>query len=450
MKLSLAGAAAEYPGGLAIVNTDERLDFSELHARVLSRRQTSPAHGLESPLPIEGHATLETLYALYAQIEARRAALLLHPRASRAERTALVALARTHFPVAPYAQARFPDNCLALLATSGSSGEHKLVALSYRAFTESAEAISRVLSLGQDDRWLLSLSPAHIGGLSIVTRCLFARAAVVLPRGKGADEMLACLHDARVTLASLVPTQLERLLQTAARPPRSLRAVLLGGAPASRSLLARAFELGWPLRPTYGMTETCSMVTLAPAFATSADSGSAGSALPGVELRIVDGAIHVRTPALTSGYLPPLREAAADDGWFCTRDLGFIDAGGRLHVLGRSDEAIVSGGEKVHPAEVEAVLCEAHGVVRACVFGVKDAEWGERVAAALVTTPELDWQKLDALLEQRLARFKHPRLVTLVDALAQTATGKIDRRRVARDCEPRLEPWTLFGNRSGR
>jgi O-succinylbenzoic acid--CoA ligase len=444
MKLSLQSAAEECPRKLAVIDGERHVDFSELSARMehcFERNARPPANGREDPTPIEGHSTLETLEALYARIETRGTVLMLHPRASASEHAALLALVRAHWSASRFAAASFPETCLALLTTSGSLRQAKLVALSYRAFMESAEAVTRALSVRASDRWLLSLSPAHIGGLSIVTRCLWARAAVVLPTGSGADDLLASLHEARVTLASLVPTQLERLLQTAARPPESLRVVLLGGAPARPTVLARARELGWPVRATYGLTEACSMVTLGPSDAESREEGDAGRPLPGIELRIVDGTIRVRGPTLMSGYLPPYPESLGEDGWFSTRDLGSFDEDGRLRVHGRADDAILTGGEKVQPIEVEAVLLEAPGVVQACVFGVEDPEWGERVAAALVTTTELDWEELDGLLERRLARFKHPRLVAIADSLAQTASGKIDRGRITRDQAPRLEPW---------
>jgi O-succinylbenzoic acid--CoA ligase len=245
-----------------------------------------------------------------------------------------------------------------------------------------------------------------------------------------------------VTLTSLVPTQLERLLQNDRFPPESLRAVLLGGAPPSRALLERALRLGWPIRKTYGMTETCSMVTLEAAGA-GATSESAGLLLPGTEMRIEAGIIEVRGPTLMSGYLPAT--PAPKDGWFRTRDLGRFDAQGCLEVLGRADESIVSGGENVQPREVEAVLLGAEEVAEACVFGVPDAQWGQRVAAALVVAGTPDWDKLERLLCGALARFKHPRLVVVVDALPLTPSGKIDRKRVARDCAVRASPWPAAG-----
>jgi O-succinylbenzoic acid--CoA ligase len=259
---------------------------------------------------------------------------------------------------------------------------------------------------------------AHVGGLSILTRCLLARTCVVLEPRFDAATLPARLDDEKITLLSLVPTMLARLLDehpTWTPPPR-LRAILLGGAGTPARLLARARERGLPVHTTYGLTEACSQVV------------TGGRALHGVELRIsADERIQVRGPMLMTGYLgePPLPPGA----WLDTGDLGELDGDGVLRVHARRTDLIVTGGENVYPAEVEDALAALPGIHAACVFGIPDETWGQLVAALLVgeRTPGLA-----AAIAARLAPHKRPRRIAFVDALPVTPAGKPDRASAAR------------------
>ncbi|HTM21873.1 MAG TPA: AMP-binding protein, partial [Kofleriaceae bacterium] len=248
--------------------------------------------------------------------------------------------------------AELPAGTAAVLFTSGSTGRHKGVLLDRAALEASAAASAAVLGTQRDDRWLLCLSLATIGGLSIVTRSRRAGLRPVLAScGDHFDaaSIIEQIERDRITLVSLVPTMLARLLDHGWRPPDHLRAVLLGGAAAPASQLARAGHL--PLRVTYGMTETCSHVAID------------GRAVPGVELAIRNDRIAVRGPVLFRGYLPPHHQLPArdPDGWFVTADRGALADDGRLTVLGRADGAIVTGGANVDPAAVEAALTAVPG-----------------------------------------------------------------------------------------
>lgn len=335
---------------------------------------------------------------------------------------------------------------MALLATSGSGGAPKGVVLSRRAFAAAAAASAQRLGWWPGDRWLLGLSIAHVGGLSVLTRCLAVRGTAVIETGRLRFDVAALCRrivDRRLTLLSLVPTMLHRLLDERPdwRPPEHLRAVLVGGAPASPSLLRRARARGWPVLATYGATETCAQVaTQRPGAAVET---GCGPPLAGVEVRIEDGGIEVRGPSLASGYARAvegeggarmtLHDARNRDGWLRTGDLGRLDEEGHLHVIGRRDLAILSGGEVVAPEEVEAVL-EAHpAVAEACVFGVADERWGERVVAVVVpAVPESGLLgDVTAHLEAQLASFKRPKRLAFTEALPRLASGKVDRRTVA-------------------
>ncbi len=270
-----------------------------------------------------------------------------------------------------------------VIHTSGTTGEPKPIALSAGNVLASALGTAALLGVHQDDRWLTPLPLHHVGGLMVLLRSvIYATTAAI-----GA-------HDPDATLASLVPTQLAR--GGDAGMPR-LRAILLGGGPVSDAQRARPDVL-----ETYGMTETTSMATLG------------GWPLPGVDVAIADdGEILVSGPIVAGG------------GTHRTGDLGVIE-NGRLRVTGRKTDTIITGGENVAPAEVEAVLEQHPGVREAAVVGRPDAEWGEALAALIVG--DADPEDLRAFARDRLPGFKVPKSVETVRSLPRTASGKLLRR----------------------
>ena len=216
----------------------------------------------------------------------------------------------------------------------------------------------------------------------------------------------ACADD--VTVVSLVPTQLRRLLDAGARPGARLRVVLLGGAAATPDLLEEARAAGWPVRATYGLTQACSQVAgRRPPAARRWRSSLAH-----------DGEILVEGPTVAGG------------GVLRTGDLGRFDAPGRLEVIGRKSDTIVTGGENVAPAEVEAALLAHPAVADAGVFGRPDPEWGEAVTASVVLRAPADPQELREWVAGRLARFKVPKAVEVAETLPRTASGKLLRREL--------------------
>ena len=369
------------------------------------------------PLAVVAEPTRAALVSAWAAFEVGRPLLPLHPRATDSEHAAQRAIAVAALSAAPITGER----PLAILFTSGTSGHARGVELSARAFLASADASARRIGWRPDDRWWLALPWAHVGGLSIVTRCLAARRAIVL----GSD--VSTIERDRVTLASLVPTQLARMI-AAGSPPSHLRAVLLGGAPTPAALLADARARAWPTLATYGLTETCSQI----ATQTTSDEPGCGRPLDGIDVRIRDGIIEVRGPTLFTRYLPYTHVRAPDD-WLRTNDLGRLDHAGNLHVSGRADDVIVTGGEKVMPEEIEAALLAEPAIHAACVFAVDDPIWGQVVAAALVSAS----RELDATIARvaaRLAPHKRPRRYAVIDMLPTTANGKLSRARVRDAC----------------
>lgn len=322
-----------------------------------------------------------------------------------------------------------------IVFTSGTEGESKAVELSGGGFEAHSKASAKRLPTAEDDRWLLTLTPAHVGGLSMVLRAHFQRGTLVVPPNPVPKDLGKLVDTNRITHLSLVPTQLQAWMAESPKPPKSLRCVLVGGAACAPELEKTAKENGWPIRITYGLTETSSQVATQ-----TADSpiGSVGLPLPGVEVAIdgppgTVGPIRVKGPSLMLRYLgdEALTQAALVNGWFITPDVGMLDEKGNLWITGRRDDIIVSGGENVAPREVEAVLERHPNIEEACVVGIPDPKWGQAVTAVVVARgkkPAID--ELVAHLKGSLAPFKVPRSITFWQSLPRTSNGKIQRASV--------------------
>jgi O-succinylbenzoic acid--CoA ligase len=321
-----------------------------------------------------------------------------------------------------------------LLFTSGSMGFPRAVVHPLSAHLASAVGANPALDFVAGDRWLLSLPLYHVGGLAILFRTLQAGATVILPT-PGQPLADAVLENA-VTHLSLVPTQLERLLRSpdAVRLARTLKTLLLGGAPVPRDLLRRAWQAGLPARASYGMTETASLVTVAPTSDFPARE-SDGLVLPGRELRVADdGEIHVRGPVLPLGRWRDGRIEAlvGPDGWMPTGDLGVL-RDGALWVDGRRDNQFISGGENIQPEEIERALLDVTGASQAIVTPRPDAEYGQRPLAWL-DLPADQWRpaEWEPALRKRLPGYMLP---VAYRTLPAEEGLKPDRRRLIRESQ---------------
>jgi o-succinylbenzoate---CoA ligase len=298
-----------------------------------------------------------------------------------------------------------PDAVFVVLHTSGTTGRPKPVELTYGNFHASALANAANLRVEPDDRWLCCMPLFHVGGLSILTRSVINQTEAVIHDGFDVDRVKRAIEDERVTLVSLVPTQLSRLLEAGLRKPPELRAVLLGGGPIPKHLL----ETDLPVIPTYGMTETCSQVWT-------------GKPLPGAEIANgPDSELLIRGPMVAPN-------AIADDGWLHTGDKGYIGADGNLTVEGRIADTIVTGGENVAAAEVEQALISHPAIQDAAVVGRPDEEWGQAIQAFVVVVG--DTSTLRAHLRERLAGYKIPKRIHQIDEIPRNAAGKILRGRL--------------------
>ena len=389
-------------------------------------------------------------YELRVQLESVGASALLYDRANAATaREALpegvashrieALLAGSPCAVAPRLRERVDlDAPATIVFTSGTTGRPKGAVLSHDNHRASAHAWAGLLRPRPGDRWLVCVPLFHVAGLAIITRATRWGAALDLLERSDPVAVSRAI-DAGVTHMSLVPAQLMGLLvERGDRPvPSTLRAILLGGGPIPQDVLARAREAGYPVLTTYGLTETGSGVVSGGADqATLGDPGT-GRALPGVELRVEsDGEILVRGEMVFLGYLDDeaaTARALPGDGWLHTGDRGTLDERGLLRVRARADDLIISGGENIAPAEVEAVL-EAHpGVAEAAVTGIPDERWGAVPRAFVVPVAGADPadDELDRFCRERLAGYKVPTSFVRLESLPRNAMGKISRSELA-------------------
>lgn len=449
-------ALAATPGGRGGVVADDRaLPWAELDrlADAVARQAGAAGAGPDSLVAIETADVPWAIAAIAGVIRAGAVAAPLPAGLTAAERARALGALRPavilHADVAAAAgQALLgadggppevepdPEAAAVVVLSSGTSGRPNAVVLSHRALAASAS--SWLAFLPPATGWLLAVGLAHVAGLGVTWRAIDRGVPIRVAPPADPEAILAALaSDATISHVSLVPAQLERLLSRGAAAPSHLRAVLLGGGPVPAALVTRAIAAGWPVVPTYGLTEAGSGVTgLAASEALSAP-GSAGRPLPGVTVAIADadaegiGEIVVTTPARSSGYLgEPSVDAATP---LRTGDLGRLDDAGRLVVVDRRADRIVRGGENVDPAEVEAVL-EAHpALAEAVVVGRPDPQWGHVPVAAVVTRPGAEVPSLEALaahVRASLAGYKVPVAVHRLDALPRTAGGKLRREAV--------------------
>lgn len=325
-----------------------------------------------------------------------------------------------------------PGRDHSLIATSGSTGTPRAVRLTWGNHLASARGARRRLDLRPEDRWHASLSLAHVGGLSLAVRAAAVGSTVVLREGFDAARLSRLIDRGSVSHASLVPVMLRRLLDARGGrpPPDSFRCALVGGAGTPGDLLERALGAGVPVALTYGLSEACSQVATAPPRLVRRKPGTAGPPLPGVEVRVGDdgeGEIRVRGRTVSPGYLDG--EAVAPDGWLRTGDAGRLDGDGHLWVTGRLSERIVTGGTTIHPAQVEEAIAEHPDVREVAVVGVPDEQWGEVVAAAVVTAGSGPGrEELDEHCRRRLSSARRPRRWLLLEQLPRVpASGKPDR-----------------------
>jgi malonyl-CoA/methylmalonyl-CoA synthetase len=342
-----------------------------------------------------------------------------------------------------------PDQVALLAFTSGTTGRPKGVPLTHANLLSGAEALRRAWGWTPDDRLLLSLPLFHMHGLGVgVHGTLLAGASAALFERFDPEQILEAASRPESTLFFGVPTMYSRLVDApGVERLRHLRLCVSGSAPLSADLHQRIRQAtGQVVLERYGMTETV-MLTSNPLDPADGERrpGTVGRPLPGVDLRLDPGTdeIQVRGPNVFGGYLDrpgasssdPDAGAFTDDGWFRTGDIGQLDVDGYLSIIGRAKDLIITGGYNVYPSEIEAVVRGCPGVADAAVAGIASDEWGEIVGAWIELEPDADpalvVDRVGPWCADRLAPYKRPRQIQVVDALPRNALGKIQRDQLS-------------------
>ena len=340
---------------------------------------------------------------------------------------------------------RADDDAAAIVYTSGTTGRPKGAVLSHANLASNAATLCACWGWRDDDVLLHALPIFHVHGLFVALHCAFLTGTptIFLPRFD-ANALLRELP--RSTVLMGVPTFYTRLLSESsfnAAACRNMRLFISGSAPLAEQTFA-AFEqrTGQRILERYGMSETL-MNTSNPLGPADGErlAGSVGFALPGIAVRIADadgralpagqvGGIEVRGPNVFKGYwrMPDkTREEFRADGFFITGDLGSMDEAGRVRIVGRAKDLVISGGYNVYPKEVETLLDAMPGVRESAVIGVPHADFGEAVVAVLVADETVHIGRVDAFLKDKLARYKQPKRVIHVQELPRNAMGKVQK-----------------------
>ena len=324
----------------------------------------------------------------------------------------------------------------AIMNTSATTGQFKSVPLRWGQIWAHVEASQEVLGKTEQDNWLMVLPLFHVSGLSILMRSLYNGTAMTIMESYDEEQVLQYIHDGRINMMSLVPTILKNL------EPRithhQLRVILLGGEFIPRPLVAACIAKQLPIYKTYGMTETFSQSVTMPVLSNLNKLDSVGKPLPRMTVHIVNpdvdgvGEIHLNGPMVMSGYIN--REPIYGD--FNTDDMGYVDEDGFLYILNRRTDLIISGGENIYPKEIEDTVYVMQGVKECAVIPVADTKWGQ-VPALFVAFDDIDVLSADLemivrdYLSSKLAKYKVPKYITIMDALPRNGTGKIMRKSLA-------------------
>ncbi|MHA2503333.1 MAG: o-succinylbenzoate--CoA ligase [Candidatus Kariarchaeaceae archaeon] len=323
-----------------------------------------------------------------------------------------------------------PSDIAWYVFTSGTTGLPKAVPLTYSNMSASAIASQSKLGAHPGDIWLLNMPLFHLGGLAIVFRSIISNIAILLHSRFDMNLIIGDLQEYPITLMSLVPTMLKRLMPHL-NNKSTLRHILIGGAATPVDLQKEALQT-LPIAITYGMTETCSQFTTAVSAELEGRIGTSGKPISG-EFKIFDydssgiGEIGVKGPTITPGYV--VSSTTLRDGYFMTGDLGY-EIDGYLYVVQRRQDLIISGGENIYPSEVEAALNKIPGINASCVFGITDSEWGQIPVACLELQYDIAVIEIIDIISSELAPYKIPKAWYRVDMLPRTASGKIIRKDI--------------------
>jgi len=427
----LAARARSSPKGLALIDRGDPptpLTWAQLDAMAAlwAHRLTAAGIVRGDRVAVADPAGARFAALLHACIRIGAVIVPLPSRGRDNELARLIAQARPravirHGEVELHEAGMRAEGDLCLLFTSGTMGAPKPVRLTLANHRASARGLLESIGRRRDDTWLLMLSPHHVGGFAIYMRSVLHGQAVVSLPAFDAAAAIAALEDERPSLVSAVPSMITRLLDAGGERALSRpRAILVGGAPATSDQVREWVRVGLNVCPTYGMTETCSQVATVPPGRALELLGTAGFVHGQASVTIDDGVIGVSGPVVSPSF----------DGTVLTGDIGHFDDRGALVVIGRKDDVIITGGEKVHPAEIEDVLRAHPAVHEVAVVGRPDRVYGEALEALVVRQGVVSEAEIVAWSRERLPGHKVPRVVRFVELLPRSEGGKLLRREL--------------------
>ena len=382
---------------------------------------------------VSDNSVTMAVYLLAAMLVRKEVLLLnVHLTAREIEKQ----LCQLHITTVLHSAKRCDNDIAAIMNTSATTGQFKSVPLRWGQIKAHVQASQEVLGRSEQDNWLMVLPLFHVSGLSILMRSLYNGTAMTIMESYDEEQVLQYIHDGRINMMSLVPTILKKL------EPRithhQLRVILLGGEFIPRPLVDVCVAKQLPIYKTYGMTETFSQSVTMPVLSNLNKLDSVGKPLPRMTVHIVNpdvdgvGEIHLNGPMVMSGYIN--REPIHGD--FNTDDMGYVDEDGFLYILNRRTDLIISGGENIYPKEIEDTVYAMQGVKECAVIPVADTKWGQ-VPALFVAFDDIDALGADLkmivrdYISSKLAKYKVPKYITIMDALPRNGTGKIMRKSLA-------------------
>lgn len=318
------------------------------------------------------------------------------------------------------------EKVFCIINTSATTGKFKSVPVRWSQIESHVKASAKVLGVEEDDNWLVVLPMFHVSGLSIILRTLYNGTRATIREKFSEQVVLEALKTDEVTMVSLVPTVLQRIVERIQAP--TLRAILLGGEFIPMPLLQECAQRNLPVYKTYGMSETFAQSTTFSIQEYPNKLASVGYPLQGVTIEIRNpdeegvGEVWLSSPMLMKGYLnkEPIK------GAFNTDDIGYVDKNGFLYLLNRRKDIIISGGENIYPKEIEDVLYEMNGINECAVIPITDSKWGQVPVLCVVTNRSEE--DISQYLLSRLAKYKVPKRMIYFDALPKNSMGKILRQ----------------------
>jgi len=334
----------------------------------------------------------------------------------------------------------FPNDTAVIIHTSGSSGMPKGVETTNENLYHSYLSVTDSFHFLNSDVFLASLPFYHIGGFSIINRAILSGGMLVIPKSLKHSDIAYSMIDDKVSVVSLVPTMLKRIINDGIKPNKELRCLFLGGGASSNNLIYSATNLKWPIIKVYGSSETTAMVTACWGNDLSLFPNSAGKTLSGVLITILDnsyneveigvvGEIAIKSKTIAKGYLN-LSTSWSDkihNGYYLSGDYGYLDETKKLFVVARRTDLIVSGGENIDPREIESILNEHPNILESFVFPIEDKEWGE-IPVALIVLNNNSITKIQIVdyLRLNIASYKIPKNIQFINTIPKTELGKVN------------------------